>query len=549
MSASKLYAADPPSLKGASSDVLNKKVHEESEEKVLQTPEYQEPVVEEEKPAESNAPEIRFHLTHIEMEGDPDIAGDAGLKPFLAEIEGREVSFEELRKVQKKIEGYYRAKGYLAAVYMPPQKVEGGEVTMRVLIYRMGDVHIEGQKYSRVWKILSFWKIRKGQKILYEDIRKSLIEMNQNPDREVRSYLKAAQEAGVIDIYLKVKDSFPVHAGYSFDNQGVRLTGKLRQGFTLRDNNTLGLDDIFLVGTSFGESFGAIFLQHLIPVNSRGTRFLWGFSHAQVDPQKYLAPFGVNSTSETYSLSLRQRLLTGRLLSDFYLGYDFKEKRTKVLSVTSTWDKLRILSFGGVFQWADAFGVWQSGQDFFFGLPFRGNGFPLTSRGGDSSFFKYGFSLERTQKIMWGTALFLKVEGQVTPDKLTPSEQLFMGGLDSVRGYPESDYGADNGILVRAEHQVPAFFFPRSWKLPGDDGSLREKLQLVSFVDYGYGNLRRPGEEERDNHKMLGAGGGFRMHFRKNIAASVFWGARLLDRGLSEGDAPSQFHFRLECDV
>ena len=97
----------------------------------------------------------------------------------------------------------------------------------------------------------------------------------------------------------------------------------------------------------FGARFGVIFLQHLLPLSNFGTRFVWGFTHAQVNPKKEFERFGINGISQTYSLALRQRLFrTDRFASEAYVGFDFKEKKTKILSVTSVWDRLRILKWG-----------------------------------------------------------------------------------------------------------------------------------------------------------------------------------------------------------
>lgn len=540
------WAVDPPA--GTGVEVLEKKIREESQEEILQQEEPAPAEIEHEKPKEGAAPEDRFFAEEITLEGDT-LQLEEKLRPLLSQLEQKEITFAELKELQKKIEQLYRAEGYLAVAYVPPQKIQGGKVKLHVQIYRMGKLYIEGNKYSWGWKVRSYWDLKSGDYLRYDRMQRSLMRMNQRQDRTAKSYLEAAPEQGVLDVHIKLEDHLPIHGGYSLDNQGTKLTGKHRHGLTLRDNSLLGFDDVFLIGTSFGDDYGSLFLQHLIPVNSHGTRFLWGFSHAQVDPRKEFDAFGINGISQTFSLSVRQELYRNeRTLIDSYISYNFKEKRTQQLSVTSVWDQLRVLSFGVMAQRIDPRGLWSMGQNFFWGLPFRGDGYPLNSRGGETSFFKYGTELKRIQKLPWDTRGLLQFEAQVSENKLMPEEQIFLGGMDTVRGYADNDYGADAGLFARAEYQIPFYIVPEDWKMPYGEKSLRESIEVFGFTDYGFGILRDPGTEEHRERNLLGVGAGFRMQFRKNLSAEFAWGVPLGDPGLIES-APSQFHFRFNADV
>ena len=59
-----------------------------------------------------------------------------------------------------------------------------------------------------------------------------------------------------------------------------------------------------------------------------------------------------------------------------------------------------------------------------------------------------------------GMMLTLRGSLQLTPNRLSPSEQLRLGGAFSVRGYSEGDYLADYGGFVTNELSVPTYFFP-----------------------------------------------------------------------------------------
>lgn len=539
---------------GSTADIIEAKAREKAEEELKEKlPDVRLP-----KPSptpEKEGGQIPVFIKRITVKPHPTVSQNEfdSLLPakdyqgLVANYEGKEITYDELNALNQKIEELARSKGLFAVARIPPQEIENGELEIEVLFSRMGELSLEGNRYFRKKKTLSYWDIPPGRTLQYDEMVQSLIRMNENPDRIVKPLLQAGSEIGTTDIILKSIETFPLHPGYSFDNQGVKLTGKERQGLTLRHNNLLTLDDIFLIGTAFGNTFGALFWQHIIPLNDKGTKLTWGFSHAQVNPKKEFKSFGINGISQTYQAAIRQKVLSREsLLVNVYTGFAFKEKRTRALSVTTTWDRLRVLSFGGDLQKRDQGGIWAFHQDSFVGFSPHGDGFALNSRQGETRFFKLGFGVERRQKMPFGTELQSRFEGQLSHDKLTPQEQYFLGGESTVRGYPESDYGADQAVLFSSEYLIPCFLFPQDWKLPHSDKGLREQIHLISFFDYGYGRLRDPSATESHTRRLIGVGGGFSIQFRDNLEARFEWGAPIGENPITEA-GKSQFHFRFQA--
>jgi hemolysin activation/secretion protein len=306
----------------------------------------------------------------------------------------------------------------------------------------------------------------------------------------------------------------------------------------------LGLDDTFLIGTTFGKAFGALYLYHVIPLSNFGTNFIWSFSHAQVNPKKEFSIYGINGTSETYSLALQQRVIrTDKYSGNVQLGFDFKEKHTSTQSVTTAWDKERVISLKGDLQARDRWGGWGLSQGIYFGLPTFGDGWALASGGGVQSFFKYTYSVTRVTQLPWRTKSIWDVQGQISPDKLLPQEQMFLGGARSIRGYPESDYGADSAIQSRLDYLLPPYGMPEKWKIPFDNTPLKDQLNVIAFFDTGYGRAHDPAKEfEKRSDFLMSVGGGFEIRFRKNISARLEWGVPLGDRPVTEA-GHSQLHF------
>ena len=291
-----------------------------------------------------------------------------------------------------------------------------------------------------------------------------------------------------------------------------------------------------------------MYVHHLLPLGTHGTKLVSTFSHAQVNPKKEFKELHTNGISDTYSLAVQQRRFrTDRYASNVQVGFDFKDKRTKILSQTTAWDRERVLSFRHDIQGRDRMGGWSIGQGLFLGMSPRGNGYPLASRGGAHNFFKYTFSLARVQKMPKNTKAIITVDGQVTANRLLPQEQMFLGGARSVRGYPESDYGADRAIQTRVEYWVPSYFFPADWKTPYDQAPLREQFQILGFLDDAYGWVVDPTSSESHYRHLLGTGIGLDWKFIKYFSARWEWGFALGGHPITE-HGKHQMHFSIRAD-
>ena len=136
---------------------------------------------------------------------------------------------------------------------------------------------------------------------------------------------------------------------------------------------------------------------------------------------------------------------------------------------------------------------------------------------------------------------------QIPSEKLFSQEQYSMGGIDTVRGYPPSDYLADKMALINAEMLSPLFFLPKSWKLPYDEKPLKDQITAVTFFDYGYGEHRGDPKPRR----LSSVGVGLRMNFYNQVLLKLEWGFQLKLLGqdpLTEGYAPSRFHISLNIE-
>ena len=162
-------------------------------------------------------------------------------------------------------------------------------------------------------------------------------------------------------------------------------------------------------------------------------------------------------------------------------------------------------------------------------------------------FFKYEQSLNRLQKMFLDSYMYIRSQFQIASQPLAPSEQLQLGGAESIRGYPEGDYLADTGAFVNFDWTFPMYIIPKSWKLPGQDTPLRYQIEPVFFVDVGGGTLNKTLPGERNSKFLAAVGGGLRVKF-KYFSLRLDWAGSIGDKPTS-GSGPSTFYFTFQSEI
>lgn len=122
---------------------------------------------------------------------------------------------------------------------------------------------------------------------------------------------------------------------------------------------------------------------------------------------------------------------------------------------------------------------------------------------GDANYLYATLGLERMQKLPAGLGLFLKLDGQITGRPLISNEQYAAGGMESVRGYKESEILGDKAIHGTVELSGP--------DLLGLMGlGSRAGLQPYAFFDFARVRIESPLPEQEAVQSIRGAGAGIR---------------------------------------
>ncbi len=492
-----------------------------------------------------------FLVKDIKVVGNTVISSKE-INKIVDPYEGKEISLTELKNVAKLITRLYQSKGYLTSrAFIPPQEVVEGIVTLEILEAKLGEVRIEGNKRIPAKWIIQRLRLKHGSIFQVKLLERDLIRMNKNPDVEIRAVLVRGKEPGTTDIVLTVKEKFFMHAAYTFDNLGTKFSGTLRHNIDFSANGILNLNDRLsgkVILTDSAEFVGEV-ADYVTPINEYGTSAQMTFSNVNIHLGEGLTNLDIRGRATVFSPAFTQTLHESeKWEANFVTGFDFKTVKTRVLATEISDDELRELKFGpNLTQW-DKWGRSVLISNFVIGFPsFLGASSkkdPHASRPQTGGQFQiYQITGARVQNLPLGLIGFFRISTQFTPDRLVTAEQFRIGGMNTVRGYPEGDYLGDYGFNPTAELRIPPYFFPKEMNFFGKKFVPREMIQFVAFCDIAKAYLNKPLAQEDSSKLLIGVGPGVLVDIMNHVTARVFCGIPVGERTSEENGA--RLHFVL----
>ena len=146
--------------------------------------------------------------------------------------------------------------------------------------------------------------------------------------------------------------------------------------------------------------------------------------------------------------------------------------------------------------------------------------------GADPNYYYTTLSLSREQDLIHGAYANIKFTGQFSTANLLSSEQLGLGGNNSIRGYSERAYRADTGFFVSLELVSPPLHPLMKWT---GNVAWADELRFLAFFDYGAG---RAADEETFTdipQALTSVGAGLRYQLGNGLNVRLDYGFPLQD--------------------
>ncbi|MES2199149.1 MAG: ShlB/FhaC/HecB family hemolysin secretion/activation protein [Chlamydiota bacterium] len=470
-------------------------------------------------------------ITSISLQGN-DVLSSKVIRSLVAKYENLELSMKDIKELCLKIQERYVKKGYfLARVYPPAQEVKEGKLTLEVIEGRLGEVTVQGQKHYKETFIRKYFAKFQGKAINYDDLLKVLFLVNENSDLQVGAIFKKGQESGTADLIIQVQDKRPCHLFIDENNYGAQNTTIWRTGAKFDYGNLFTGGDTFSLTEVVGNPVNNLNFtnaSYQIPLNTIGTaiKFSYLYSYFHVSQAVEL---NLRGKTQIGSVEVSQACTRSRNLStDMYASFDYKQMQNYQGGITTSNDKLRIFTLGFTFDGMDALRGRNIADVYYTcGIPHILGGLKtetsLSSRkGSGGSFSILNVDYTRIQTLSKKCFLMLHASGQATPYKLPLSEQMYIGGIGTVRGFPMAAALGDDGYYANLELRTP---FPGlvETKVPFMHRKWKDFLQLIGFVDQGGVLLNGGGEDQKKHLSMTSAGVGVRIFapFHINISFDI----------------------------
>jgi hemolysin activation/secretion protein len=480
----------------------------------------------------------KIFIRKIKIEGNESISTKKVLSWIKSYLK-KDLSLKEIYEVCRVIDQHYAKEGYfLARAYPPPQAIENGTLVIKILEGRLGTITVVGNKYYKTAFIRSYFSSLVKRSLHREEFMRALMLLNENSDLSATAIFEKGKEFGCADVIIKVKDTRPVHLYLNGNNYGKDLTTNSRAGGRFDWGNILRQGDTFSVAEVVGFPVNALFftdLTYKTLLNKKGASLTLGylFSDSKNPEYPYL---DLRGSSRIAKLKFNQALRRApQFNTDMYVAFDYKQIRNSILSYETSFDKLRILTLGTL---VDSIKP-SKGRDSMnlslaAGIPNLLGGLaaidPQSSRqGGGGRFFQLNLDYTSIRYLPKDCMVYFHTTGQLSPNYLTVPQQIYIGGIDTVRGFPLAVGLGDSGYYLNMELHLPPpllkesrfFWSKKKWK---------EVLQFVVFVDHGGVFL-----QSVKNTFLTGSGVGFRINHLCGLSLSVDVGFPLNNKSLTKG--------------
>lgn len=460
------------------------------------------------------------------------------IDPALQDLNGRlaEIILSEisqpltkasLENLKSEIAAYFQNERHLlVSVVVPPQDISDCTIQVIVRCANIDRICLKGNRWTSDHWILSGTNLKEGCTIQIDQLERNLAWLNRSPFRRTDLVLRSGENQGTTSVDLLTSERFPFRPYVGGDNTGTSFTSQARwyTGFYAgylwaRDHQA----SYQFTTASEPEIFVAHSASYLIPFSWRHQLYFYG-GWSRVKGKLEIP--GMHNKGTNWQVSGRYQIpinpIYGNFLQEFTFGYDFKRTNNGLIFESITFSK----NFADINQFMASYYADYRGKSFktsfnieVFASPFKITGDQTNSqyqgiRPYAKNKYIYGKArFSHTHFLPKGFSVLASIVGQGTGWNLMPSEQYGIGGYDTVRGYGERAYNADDAFLASFELRTPETRL-FDWRKVD---RRQEKLYFLAFIDYGWGKLHKPFFGQKSPEWLCGVGPGVRYSYATNV--------------------------------
>jgi hemolysin activation/secretion protein len=452
----------------------------------------------------------------------------------------------QLQQIADVVTKYYHDRGYfLAHAIIPAQEVNDGVINIRVLEGRLEKVVAIGNKrYSDAVLSRPFQPLIGGL-VTVKQTENALLTLTQYPGLSAFGVFRPGNYVGTTDLIVNVQQERAYDANVRADNEGTEFTGRNRLIGTVDWNDPTGDADLLKVValktfTPDNSVFGDIRYEH--PFYDPADTLAMDVSRNSFDVTgSGITPGTIGGIAKIATLSLQRAFLRSR--EQNIIGtIDLSRKRadTQFLGIVIGRDDMAVLgaqlnydsinsSLGTI---NTGYLRLERGLSGVLGVPSdseieNGKVSPPPSRFGSDGkpalpqFTRLTLNYQIFKSLPDNQALLFRLDGQYSSDVLTSLEQFVIGGPDSVRAVPTSQFLTDKGGFGSLEYSVRAPGFADKPAFAGF--SWGQVLRFRIFTDAAVGIMNKPVNPNTKRVAVEGNGVGVEFTWPGRFTANLQW--------------------------
>lgn len=498
----------------------------------------------------STEAETPFDVWEFQVEGATLLARSTVenvMYPFL----GSGKTLADVDAAKRSLEEAYRDAGYAAVlVNIPEQDASHGVIRLQVTESKIERFRVTGTHYFSPRDLrMSLPALAPGNPLHLPSLQTQLAAANAvAPDRGLNPVFRPGIEPGSMEVELKVDDQAPLHGSvgvndrYTLGSSHLRLEAGLSYANLWQRQHNVSLN--YQASPQNWEEVRVWLLNYAIPVEEAR----WQFSAVHsVSHSAALGTLGVLGKGNVYGMTWQRQLPGDQNTNQgVSLGVEYKGQQQNVVLPDGGGISTPITYRVGHVQYnhlqRDDQGSTNYSVAGSFGLRILGNSqeeFRNKRYNAKANFSHLNIDFERLHAGFKNTTWRLHLGGQLSDSPLISNEQFNAGGVDTVRGYPESQAMGDDALLANLELRSPP--------LASEQWSWMKDLQALIFADSAWLKRQDPLPSEQERQHLAGTGIGMRLVVAKGLNAAADWATPLEDAGsIKRGN--SRFHFNVRYE-
>jgi hemolysin activation/secretion protein len=473
-----------------------------------------------------------FYVREVQVMGNTVLK--AQIAAEINKFKRHVVTFDDLVCLRSQITQLYLKNGYITSgAFLPNnQDLNKGIIKFQVLEGGVPEIALKGLNRLKPSYIRSRLESATSKPLNRKRLETALQLLLQDPlIKRIDAQLATSNTSGNNILLLNIKEADTFSASVNADNYRSASIGETQLTTAINYGNVLGFGDRLNANYNLTTGLNLYNIGYTVPWNAQDGTIAISYNNSDsniVDEQ--FEDVDIASDTESFSVGVRQPVIKTPN-QEVALGLDLNLLRRQTflddqpfsftLGLTDSISKATTLRFSQEWINRQPTRVFAARSQFSLGVDVFDA--TINNSGADGRFLAWQAQFQWVEQLSQQVLLVTRFGSQITLDSLLSFEKFGLGGINTIRGYPENRLVTDNGLVGSLELRIPVTDNP-------------ETLQLNPFAEIGGGWNNEKSDSDSDLSTLASLGLGLRWSIGNNFKMRLDYGVPLINTG-DEGNS------------